>query len=137
MQRALATYGPPALLVIVACSQIYLATMEGLTPAKGGGFGLFSTIDKLNNRTIKARAYGDGWSGTGQLSTHVEFEEKFRPAMAMPSEARLREVAEILREQAYPGPLLGVEVSVLKRTFDPQTLEAGRVEVRGIDVRVP
>ena len=36
---------PPVLLVVVAVCQIGLAKTSGLTPWKGGGFGMFSTLD--------------------------------------------------------------------------------------------
>ena len=36
---------PPVLLVIVAVSQIVVARTADLTPWKGGGFGMFATLD--------------------------------------------------------------------------------------------
>ena len=36
---------PVALLMAVATVQVILATAAGLTPWKGGGFGMFSTTD--------------------------------------------------------------------------------------------
>ncbi len=50
----LARYLPPILLVLVAATQIYLADVRDLlTPARGGGFGLFSTVDKLRHRHLR------------------------------------------------------------------------------------
>ena len=36
---------PPVLLLVVAVCQIGLAKAAGLTAWKGGGFGMFSTLD--------------------------------------------------------------------------------------------
>ena len=44
----------PALLVLTALGQVALTRAGPLTPWKGGGFGLFSTVDKLENRILLA-----------------------------------------------------------------------------------
>ncbi len=46
----LATILPGALLVLVACSQIYMAHTGELTPSKGGGFGMFAAVDMRSAR---------------------------------------------------------------------------------------
>lgn len=43
----------PAILTTVALQQIRLATTQNLSPWKGGGFGMFSSIDNRKNRYIK------------------------------------------------------------------------------------
>lgn len=45
-----ATILPGALLVAVACSQLFLTQFHGLTPAKGGGFGMFAVTDIRSSR---------------------------------------------------------------------------------------
>jgi hypothetical protein len=47
----IATVLPGLLLVLVACSQIYLTQARELTPSKGGGFGMFAVTDIRNART--------------------------------------------------------------------------------------
>ena len=47
----IATVVPGALLILVACSQIYLTQTRELTPSKGGGFGMFAVTDIRNART--------------------------------------------------------------------------------------
>ena len=42
----------PLLLVAVALRQILLVHTVGLTPWKGGGFGMFSSVDKARSRLI-------------------------------------------------------------------------------------
>jgi hypothetical protein len=59
MKKYLA-YFPVALLVIVAFHQLYLThTNAYLNPDKGGGFGMFATVDKLNNRSLMVYALID------------------------------------------------------------------------------
>ena len=42
----------PLLLICVALRQIVLVYTVGLTPWKGGGFGMFSSVDKARSRLI-------------------------------------------------------------------------------------
>ena len=44
----------PALLTLVAVRQIYLARTQDLTFWKGGGFGMFSSVDPLRNRILRS-----------------------------------------------------------------------------------
>jgi hypothetical protein len=44
---------PVALLVSVACVQIILTRTSGLSPWKGGGFGMFSTTDDSGRRRVR------------------------------------------------------------------------------------
>lgn len=43
---------PAMLLVAVACNQFRLTITADLTPWKGGGFGMFSTIDNWSKRSF-------------------------------------------------------------------------------------
>jgi hypothetical protein len=45
--------GAPLLLFIIACTQIYLVSVWSLSPWKGGGFGMFSTIDSPSARFLR------------------------------------------------------------------------------------
>lgn len=46
-------YGAPAILCTVALIQMVLVYRFDLTPWKGGGFGMFSTVDSLEARYVK------------------------------------------------------------------------------------
>jgi hypothetical protein len=50
--RAL-VWGSPLLLCAIACLQIYLAMTKSLSPWKGGGFGMFSTVDSPDARFLR------------------------------------------------------------------------------------
>ena len=44
---------PVALLLAVAAVQVTLARTAGLSPWKGGGFGMFSTTDDAGRRRVR------------------------------------------------------------------------------------
>jgi len=52
-QERLWIYFTPLLLITIALFQIYTARMHGLTPWKGGGFGMFSTVDSGGARFLR------------------------------------------------------------------------------------
>lgn len=61
----------PILLMVVALRQITLVSTIDLTPWKGGGFGMFSSIDRPSNRVIEVR----GLTATGEsIEIDVNFE---------------------------------------------------------------
>jgi hypothetical protein len=43
----------PLVLIGIACLQLYLAHSHHLTPWKGGGFGMFSTVDSQGARFLR------------------------------------------------------------------------------------
>lgn len=46
-------YTVPVLLSALALTQVYLGTQQWLTPWKGGGFGMFSTVDSPSGRSLR------------------------------------------------------------------------------------
>lgn len=48
----------PALLTVVALAQIGIAASTDLTPWKGGGFGMFSTLDGTGSRQLRITLIG-------------------------------------------------------------------------------
>ena len=46
-------WGSPILLCAIACLQIFLAMTRSLSPWKGGGFGMFSTVDSPDARFLR------------------------------------------------------------------------------------
>lgn len=61
----------PTILIVVACVQLYNAHFKTLSPWKGGGFGMFSTIDKPENRFLRA------YFVTGQGEHPIEIPDSF------------------------------------------------------------
>ena len=53
LSRRLLSWLAPGLLVLVACIQLALVRTHDLTAWKGGGFGMFSTLDSPVARTLR------------------------------------------------------------------------------------
>src|SRR5690554_3498707 len=53
LPRWLLTWLAPGLLVVVACIQLALVRTQDLTAWKGGGFGMFSTLDSPSARALR------------------------------------------------------------------------------------
>ncbi len=115
--RFLALY----LLLAVAAVQVPLAKLWILTPWKGGGFGMFSTLDSSSYRPVRVYAVGDGWERRLKLPKDLG-----GPAYALaclPTEHRMRDLARRVASRLRPGKrtVEAVRVEVWKTGFDPGT----------------
>lgn len=97
----IARFGVPVLAVAVASTQMMCATQGTLTPWKGGGFGMFASIDGPGTRVLATQAIDDsgnhyrvvigGPTQSGPLSP------RFRGrARTFPMAVRLRSIAHAL-----------------------------------------
>ena len=118
-REQLATYGPPLLLVLVALSQIYMAWLGDATPSKGGGFGLFSTVDKLENRRVMVWLRKEGRNNVfvskAFISSHAR---SLRWVRAVPSRSRMAALAVEVAKFSGRTDLEAVRVEVVKMAFD-------------------
>jgi hypothetical protein len=69
----------PAVMVAIATLQLSLSQAQSLTPWKGGGFGMFSTVDSRDARFLRVYAI----TADGELPVRMP-----RPMAALASEAR-------------------------------------------------
>jgi hypothetical protein len=115
-------FAAPVLLVLTALVQLVLAKAGPLTPWKGGGFGLFSTVDRLETRTLFAWLETPDGDEPLAVGGH---EHEVQNALAFPVDRHLRGLAESLAAGQTEGT--AVRVEVWKRTFDPATGECRRV----------
>jgi len=115
---------PATLLGVVAIVQVALAQGGGLTPWKGGGFGMFSTLDHAAYRDLDVVIDAPARSET--LEIPASLEELAARAAAYPGDALLRQLAEgvVARERRYNRPVTRVTLSVWRTEFDPLTLAA-------------
>jgi hypothetical protein len=89
----------PALLLIIAAGQIFVAHHSLLSPWKGGGFGMFSTIDRPHARFLRVFLVVDGNELPVEVPDSLYFDaEKLR---TMPSQARTSALARRLSEQDW------------------------------------
>ena len=103
----------PALLALAALAQLALARAGPLTPWKGGGFGLFSCVDKLEDRVLLVWRETPG--GDEPLPVHQR-DHQVLEALAFPSQRLLQRLGERLAAEQEGGGALRIEV--WKRAFD-------------------
>ena len=128
---------PPLLLVVVALGQVTLAKTVGLTAWKGGGFGMFSTLDHGAYRGVVATIEAPDRSETLEMPPSLE--ELAARAAACPSDWLLRELARgiVSRERRYERPVTAIRLSVWQTTFDLTTLAASQRVLRTFEYHVP
>ena len=107
-------YVAPAVLLGVAATQVYHVRANGLTVWRGGGFGMFSTVDGPSQRLLRAYLLVQG---------------KEVPVTVPRDLARLNAVARIL-----PTPdrlrALGAELLAVVRSSIPETRQNQKLAVR-------
>lgn len=128
---------PPMLLVVVAVWQIGLAKTVGLTPWKGGGFGMFATLDHGAYRGVDIVVEAPHRSEAQDVPPSLE--ELAARTATYPSESFLRRLAEaiVARERRYERPVTMVRLNVWRTEFDPRTLTATERTIRAFVYSVP
>jgi hypothetical protein len=121
VRKLLESHGVAVLLILVALRQIALSQTRGLSPWKGGGFGMFSTLDRAETRLVRCDLV------SGQSKTPVDMtrsERLSRPlsrAQSTPTRTHLEALAkEITRELpagSGEGSRSGVHIEVRKLRF--------------------
>jgi hypothetical protein len=100
----------PLLLGIIACWQIYRVHFQHLSPWKGGGFGMFSTVDSPANRFLHCKLIRNLQGPEGRtVEAH---------AVALPKIDRHRDLLNGLRAMPNEPELraLAVDLSALRWT---------------------
>lgn len=132
--RRLAPYLAPAVLFGVAVVQIFGASVTELSPWKGGGFGMFSTIDSPGARVL--RAYLIHAEERTPVMIPAGLRDLERATRTLPSRARVETLARRLAEGAWvPYRLIpaGEHYRELRRRYLRERGEhaaAGRPELR-------
>lgn len=118
----MARWLPATLLGVVAIAQIILANAGGLTPWKGGGFGMFSTLDHGAWRRVEVVV--DAPDRSEGLEIPPSLDEMAARCAAYPSDWLLRELAEGIaaRERRHNRLVTRVTLSVWRTEFDPVRL---------------
>jgi hypothetical protein len=89
----------PALLCAVAAAQLYLVEHRSLSRWKGGGFGMFSTVDSPSARFLRVYLMSD--SGEVPVLIPSEVRELSQKIRVMPSKQRLEELTDALRNGTW------------------------------------
>lgn len=127
---------PVALLLAVAGGQLVLAKTAGLSPWKGGGFGMFSTTDDAGRRHV--RVFVSAPERSEELAIPPSLEDLARRAATLPSNAALSRLARgvVAREDRYERPVDTVRIETWRIDYAPGTLAATTRRMREFVYRV-
>lgn len=127
---------PVSLLVVVACAQVTLATTAGLTPWKGGGFGMFSTTDDGGRRYV--RVFVSGAERSEEIAISPSLQDAARRAAALPVDGELWRLARrvVERERQHRRPVDMVRIETWRIEYAPDTLAATTRQTREFVYRV-
>lgn len=92
----------PTLLVTVFCIQFYLVHNHNLTQWKGGGFGMFSTIDAPSERSLKIQLNTDhGPVSVNKYSIRELSVRDITKIEAIPSINKLEDIFQIIKSKTW------------------------------------
>lgn len=128
---------PPLLLTVVALLQIVLARTADLTAWKGGGFGMFSTLDHGAYRGVDIVVDAPDRSETLEIPPSLEIAAA--RAAAFPVDWLMRDLAErvVARERRNERAVSRVTVTAWRADFDRATLRASERPLRTFIYDVP
>lgn len=128
---------PVLILAGVATVQIGLAKSAGLSAWKGGGFGMFSTIDDAPHRRMRVVVEAPDRSEEVALAPSIELDAV--KATTLPTDRLLRRLAEAVaaREWRYQRPATRVRVTIWRHDVARDSLRFTPVVLRDFthDVR--
>ena len=115
---------PVSLLAVVAAAQVTLATTAGLSPWKGGGFGMFSTTDDGGRRYV--RVFVTGVDRSEEIAIAPSLEDAARRAAVLPRDAELSRLARrvVDRERRYQRHVDAVRIQTWRIEYARDTLAA-------------
>ena len=115
---------PVALLIAVAGVQVMLAATAGLSPWKGGGFGMFSTTDDGGRRYV--RIFVTAPERSEEISIAPSLEDAARRAAVLPRDAQLSYLARrvVERERRYQRSVDAVRIQTWRVEYAKATLAA-------------
>ena len=132
----LRTLLPAAILVAVASVQIVLTRTAGLSPWKGGGFGMFSTTDDSGRRYV--RIFVTARERSEEIAITPSLENAAARAAVLPSVRLLTRLADrvVERERRHDRPVEAVRIETWRIVYTPGTLAASARLARDFSYRV-
>jgi len=113
---------PPLLLVAMAGVQAGLVRQRALSPWKGGGFGMFSTLDARPFRYL--RVILSAPQRSEELLIPASLEDAAAAAEILPTDAQLGRLAARIvdRERSRGRPVTDVRIEVWRDEFERGSL---------------
>ena len=127
---------PVALLLAVACAQVTLARTVGLSPWKGGGFGMFSTTDDAGRRHV--RVFVSAPERSEEIAISPSLEDAAARAAVLPGDGEFARLARrvVERERRNKRPVDTVRIEAWRIEYAPETLSATTRLTRSFVYRV-
>ena len=100
-KETLLKWSVPFLLCIVAVTQIFLSHTKHLTPWKGGGFGMFASIDRMERRVLHITAETEMGKYVIDPEIIISNRREFSRIQAMPSEKKLKSIHDTVRNSDW------------------------------------
>jgi hypothetical protein len=121
---------PALLLVAVAIVQIALALRGPLSPWKGGGFGMFASLDGGSFRTL--RVFVEAPERSEEILLPPSLRRLGAKVEAFPSDGMVARLAEevAVREREAERRVSRVRVEVWRTEYAPRSLEPSRRMLR-------
>ena len=115
--RRFAVMGPVALLIAVAATQMVLARTTGLSPWKGGGFGMFASVDGRPFRWVRIYVFAPARSE--EIAVPLSLEDDAGRVATFPYGRAMEQLARsvIRRELRRQQPVESVRVEVWRATL--------------------
>ena len=115
---------PVALLLAVACAQVTLTRTAGLSPWKGGGFGMFSTTDDAGRRHV--RVFVSAPERSEEIAITPSLEDAAARAAVLPGDGSSRawRVGWSSASAGISRPVETVRIEAWRIEYAPDTLAA-------------
>lgn len=109
---------PVILLAVVAATQIVLTKTADLSPWKGGGFGMFATLDGSAARRVRIVVEAEGFSEDVEIAGSQEI--LAARASLFPSNSKMQALAEAVatREKRYGRAVDSITIEILRSEFN-------------------
>ena len=118
-RRRVASAGPAVLLCVIAGAQMILASTTTLSPWKGGGFGMFASVDSVPSRWV--RIYVQAAERSEEIALPASLEDEADRVAAWPHQRALVRLAHAVaaRERRHGRPVERVRIEVWRASVSP------------------
>lgn len=122
-------FGPAVLLLVVAATQMVLARTTALSPWKGGGFGMFASVDGAPFRW--ARLYVFAAERSEEIAIPASLEDQVHRVVTWPHQRAIEGLARavVARERRLGRPVESVRVEIWRADVTP-ALDVSQTLVR-------
>ena len=128
---------PMVLLIAVAIGQVVLVRAFDLTPWKGGGFGMFATLDHAAFRRVDVVVDAPGRSEALEVPPSLELDVARAASLPVPWLLTKLAAGVAARERRNGRAVARVTLTVWRTAFDRITLHATDRPLRTFVYNVP